>query len=89
MLDTCTYSAIYTSLVTRLLSRRIHTSKVYILRFVSGLDTISYTVQRLSSLSDIIKRIELETADFPGEVITHTGDYPLFRMGKKPAELSA
>lgn len=37
----------------------------YILRFVSGLDTIPYTVQRLSSLTDITRRIELEAEDFP------------------------
>ena len=36
----------------------------YIQRFVSGLDTIPYTVQRLSSLSDITRRIELQEADF-------------------------
>jgi len=37
----------------------------YILKFVSGLDTIPYTVQRLSSLNDITRRIELEVEDFP------------------------
>ena len=36
----------------------------YIQRFVSGLDTIPYTVQRLSSLSDITRRIELQQEDF-------------------------
>jgi hypothetical protein len=36
----------------------------YILKFVSGLDTIPYTVQRISSLSDITKRIELQDGDF-------------------------
>jgi len=35
----------------------------YILKFVAGLDTIPYTVQRLTSLSDITKRIELEIED--------------------------
>jgi ABC-type multidrug transport system fused ATPase/permease subunit len=35
----------------------------YIQRFVSGLDTIPYTVQRLSSLNDITKRIELHADD--------------------------
>lgn len=39
----------------------------YILKFVSGLDTIPYTVQRLTSLSDITKRIELQVDDFPEE----------------------
>ncbi len=37
----------------------------YILKFVSGLDTIPYTVQRLSSLTDITRRIELQAEDFP------------------------
>jgi ABC-type multidrug transport system fused ATPase/permease subunit len=37
----------------------------YILKFVSGLDTIPYTVQRLTSLNDITRRIELEVEDFP------------------------
>lgn len=35
----------------------------YIQRFVSGLDTIPYTVQRLSSLTDITRRIELQEED--------------------------
>ncbi len=39
----------------------------YILKFVSGLDTIPYTVQRLSSLNDITRRIELQAEDFPTE----------------------
>ena len=39
----------------------------YILKFVSGLDTIPYTVQRLSSLNDITKRIELQTGDMQKE----------------------
>ena len=37
----------------------------YILKFASGLDTIPYTVQRLSALSDITKRIELQEEDIP------------------------
>jgi ABC-type multidrug transport system fused ATPase/permease subunit len=37
----------------------------YILKFASGLDTIPYTVQRLTSLNDITRRIELEVEDFP------------------------
>jgi len=36
----------------------------YILKFVSGLDTIPYTVQRLTSLTDITRRIELEAEYF-------------------------
>lgn len=39
----------------------------YILKFVSGLDTIPYTVQRLTSLNDITRRIELQTEDMPVE----------------------
>ncbi len=39
----------------------------YILKFVSGLDTIPYMVQRLSSLNDITHRIELEVEDFSRE----------------------
>ena len=35
----------------------------YILKFVSGLDTIPYTVQRLSSLKDITKRLEFEVEE--------------------------
>ena len=38
----------------------------YILKFVSGLDTIPYTVQRFSSLKDIAKRIELHAEDISG-----------------------
>ncbi|HPH84720.1 MAG TPA: ABC transporter six-transmembrane domain-containing protein [Ferruginibacter sp.] len=35
----------------------------YILKFVSGLDTIPYTVQRITTLSDITRRIELHDDD--------------------------
>jgi hypothetical protein len=44
----------------------------YIQRFVSGLDTIPYTVQRLSSLHDITRRIELHQDDLektPGRLL--------------------
>ena len=37
----------------------------YILKFATGLDTIPYTVQRLSSLADITRRIELQEEDIP------------------------
>ncbi len=37
----------------------------YVLKFVSGLDTIPYTVQRLSALNDITRRIELQAEDIP------------------------
>jgi len=39
----------------------------YILKFVSGLDTIPYIVQRLTSLHDITRRIELQDEDFQNE----------------------
>ncbi len=39
----------------------------YIKNFVTGLDTIPYAVDKFSSLSDITKRIELETEDFNDE----------------------
>jgi ABC-type bacteriocin/lantibiotic exporter with double-glycine peptidase domain len=35
----------------------------YVLKFVSGLDTIPYTVERFSTLKDITKRIELQVED--------------------------
>lgn len=39
----------------------------YIQRFVSGLDTIPYTVQRISSLNDITRRIALQDGDLEQE----------------------
>ena len=44
----------------------------YIQRFVSGLDTIPYTVQRLSSLNDITRRIELQEEDLGKPDIINT-----------------
>jgi len=35
----------------------------YILKFASGIDTIPYTIERLSSLADITRRIELQEED--------------------------
>jgi ABC-type multidrug transport system fused ATPase/permease subunit len=35
----------------------------YILKFVSGVDTIPYAVQRLSALKDITRRIEFDEAE--------------------------
>jgi ABC-type multidrug transport system fused ATPase/permease subunit len=57
----------------------------YILKFVSGLDTIPYTVQRLTALSDITKRIELQVEDFPNK-----GDnkHPKEPLVLKPLRLS-
>jgi ABC-type multidrug transport system fused ATPase/permease subunit len=48
----------------------------YIQRFVSGLDTIPYTVQRISSLNDITRRIELQQEDLerPDPVFTGVKD---------------
>ena len=39
----------------------------YILKFVTGLDTIPYIIQRLSSLHDITQRIEFRDEDFQEE----------------------
>lgn len=35
----------------------------YILKFVSGLDTVPYMIQRLASLKDILRRVELHQED--------------------------
>ena len=63
--------------VSLLISKQMHNPTVlagslfgiygYIWKFASGLDTIPYTLQRLSSLSDITRRIELQADDFPEE----------------------
>ncbi|HMX36242.1 MAG TPA: ABC transporter six-transmembrane domain-containing protein, partial [Ferruginibacter sp.] len=45
----------------------------YILKFASGLDTIPYTLERLSALSDITRRIELQSDDFPQEPVQKQG----------------
>jgi len=37
----------------------------YVTNFAKGLETIPYTVQRLTSLTDITRRIELQAEDFP------------------------
>ncbi len=41
----------------------------YVLKFVSGLDTIPYAIQKISSLKDIVKRItsEMEESNSPSE----------------------
>lgn len=49
---------------TAMLAGNIIGMYTYILKFVSGLDTIPYTVQRLTSLNDITRRIELHDDDF-------------------------
>lgn len=63
--------------VSLLISSNIHSSTMmagslfgiysYILKFASGLDTIPYTVQRLSSLNDIARRIEIGEEDISNE----------------------
>lgn len=66
----------------------------YILKFASGLDTIPYTMERLSSLSDITRRIELEAEDmsvgeagFPEETKTEGEGFRIL-SGNSTAELS-
>ena len=49
---------------TTMLAGNIIGMYTYILKFVSGIDTIPYTVQRLTSLTDITRRIELHDDDF-------------------------
>lgn len=56
----------------------------YVLKFVSGLDTIPYTVQRLTSLTDITRRIELEAEDFPPENIKYKARGKKHRIVTKP-----
>ena len=59
----------------------------YILKFASGLDTIPYTLERLSSLSDITRRIELEVDDFPEEIKSKTEGFRVV-PNNSTAELS-
>lgn len=54
----------------------------YVSNFTKGLETIPYTVQRLTSLADITRRVELEAEDFP----ENNGDYTPLRK-YKPAKL--
>jgi hypothetical protein len=42
----------------------------YVSNFAKGLETIPYMVQRLTSLSDITRRIELHVDDFPENTTT-------------------
>jgi ABC-type multidrug transport system fused ATPase/permease subunit len=83
--------------VSLVLSKNLHSSTImagslfaiysYILKFASGLDTIPYTLQRLSSLSDITRRIELQAEDFPKEHKKEPADFVIFSKNKA-AELS-
>lgn len=62
----------------------------YILKFISGLDTIPYTVQKLTALGDITKRIELQEADFSDEAATQPGKYITYHINnKQKVKLSA
>lgn len=53
----------------------------YVSNFAKGLETIPYTVQRLSSLTDITKRIELQAEDFPEETLTKPGRFKRSGLG--------
>lgn len=61
----------------------------YILKFASGLDTIPYTMERLSSLGDITRRIELEEDDLPGEQAAETGELRFLSRTPGISKLSA
>jgi len=50
----------------------------YVSNFAKGLETIPYTVQRLTSLTDITRRIELQVEDFPED----TNNLKPVRKGK-------
>jgi ABC-type multidrug transport system fused ATPase/permease subunit len=52
----------------------------YVSNFAKGLETIPYMVQRLTSLNDITRRIELQVEDFP------EGDNPLTPVRKHKKE---
>lgn len=58
----------------------------YILKFVSGLDTIPYTVQRLTSLNDITRRIKLEAEDFTDDKTPAPGRIRKMYTNKKLEE---
>jgi len=90
--------------VSLIVSKNLHSTTImagslfgmysYILKFASGLDTIPYTMERLSSLSDITRRIELEVDDmpavqdsFPGEIKIDEGEI-IFLQRKSTVELS-
>lgn len=61
----------------------------YVSNFTKGLETIPYTVQRLTSLADITRRVELEAEDFPDN--NKDNDYLPLRKYKaaKVEELAA
>ena len=61
----------------------------YILKFASGLDTIPYTMERLSSLGDITRRIELEVEDLPGDGSGEKGEVRFIPRRIENEKLSA
>jgi ABC-type multidrug transport system fused ATPase/permease subunit len=80
--------------VSLILSKNLHNATVmagslfaiysYILKFASGLDTIPYTIERLSSLGDITRRIELQTDDFPQEQTPAPANFRVLPANKTP-----
>lgn len=80
-----------------LVSHSIHNSAImagslfgiysYILKFASGLDTIPYTVQRLSSLNDIARRIEIGEEDVVNENKEEETQKSPYRLGSDVKEL--
>lgn len=65
----------------------------YVTNFAKGLETIPYMVQRLTSLTDITRRIELQSDDFPEEPVNGpigTGLKPVSNEGTgKMKEMAA
>ena len=55
----------------------------YVTNFTKGLDTIPYTIQRLTSLSDITRRIELQVEDFPEDTRIENKKQGRFDVGRK------
>jgi ABC-type multidrug transport system fused ATPase/permease subunit len=55
----------------------------YVLRFVSGLDSIPYTVQRITALNDIARRIEIQEEDIDTSVLQKTATtIPVWQQGE-------
>jgi ABC-type multidrug transport system fused ATPase/permease subunit len=61
----------------------------YILKFASGLDTIPYTVQKLSALSDITRRIELNADDIQPDPVLPPATLPSIPKRNNGVKLSA
>ena len=55
----------------------------YVLKFVAGLDTIPYTVQRMATLNDIARRIEIEEEDIEEPVRASVTIKPIRKEGFK------